>query len=696
MRIRIVVTLACCCLALAPIAARAESIAIEGAPVDEGYNVGSVANLRATLTGAGGDAQRYAVFADIQYAGTTSVASVEMNAEAGGRPDAPDTIVYETGWPIPADAPTGLYELAFRVEDRSSRKIVATEKAPGFFAYKKVIKILRFDLDKTFYAPGERIRCEVAIQNLTGQDLKGLRIEFSNENYPWISTFSGAKNLSGSTPANPALGLVVLRPSLDLAASSEATLPMEPAGTAAFLQGTQVAVMGAGGPARNFKVPPPEVDRYTLAVWNHDRTELYDMQFSTQVIVRQPGRVLPKPYSRNYTHPYNDEIDYKNYREFYPPGMISPAIRVGHEHTLYRPGDQLTLRVSTSNPGREPSVALGVRITGPSAGTLHAPSVLQRTETLPAGSGANYGGWAIPADAAPGVYHIALSMPGGSGEAEARASTEFAVNRLPSSLLVFCPHEDDEHPWTGLMRAMVEAGLPVHVVFYTGGDVGECERYFDGHPCDPVRAREFGTVRMEESTEMLEHIGVKPDQVMFLGLPDGGSGEIWFRHISVANPFLDIYLAVNHTPYENVYKRNLSFARDAVVDTVKEIITRFHPAMIAVPHPDERHVDHRTANWFTLKAAQELFKANAIDPKTVVLADQSYGSGGYKPAPYHYEKYIVYLSGEAATLKQEASWIYQSQDGNLAEGAKRTFTELPREEVHYRITDWQEHEGWNE
>jgi hypothetical protein len=42
------------------------------------------------------------------------------------------------------------------------------------------------------------------------------------------------------------------------------------------------------------------------------------------------------------------------------------------------------------------------------------------------------------------------------------------------------------------------------------------------------------------------------------------------------------------------------------------------------------------------------------------------------------------------------SWIYQSQDGNLAEGAKKTLAELPREEIHYRIVDWQEHAGWNE
>jgi LmbE family N-acetylglucosaminyl deacetylase len=184
--------------------------------------------------------------------------------------------------------------------------------------------------------------------------------------------------------------------------------------------------------------------------------------------------------------------------------------------------------------------------------------------------------------------------------------------------------------------------------------------------------------------------------VTFLGLPDGGSGAIWFEHIKASNPFQSIYLSTDHAPYENALRPNLPYARDAVIELVKQIIQDFHPAMIAASHPDERHVDHRTANWFVIKACQELLREKHIDRNTTILADQAYGAGGYKPAPYHYEKYVVYLSGEAAALKQEMGWIYQSQDGNIDEGMKKTFAELPREEIHYRITDWQEHEGWNE
>src|SRR5438034_1092729 len=396
----------------------ADSLVVEGGPADTGYNVGSAATLRASLKGIEGDAARYSVFADIQYAGTTAVTSVEMDRQPLGKPD---ELRYEARWPIPADAPTGLYTVAVHVEDRSTHQTVATRKLRSFAVYRKLVRIVRVNLDKTFYSPGETIQCETVLENLTDREIGGLRIEFSSANYPWIATFSGEANLSGKQPENPALALKVLRDDLSLPARGETTLPMMPAGTAAFLQGTQVAVLGAGGPARHEKIPPPEVDQYTVAVWNADRSVLYDMQFSPRAIVRAPDRDLPKPYSNNFTHPYNSDIDFTKYREFYAPGYVPRA----------------------------------------------------------------------------------------------DAKTEVALNKLPQSLLVFCPHEDDEHPWAGLIRAMVEADLPVRVVFFTGGDVGACERYYS-KPCGPNEAREFGMVRMEESADALEHIGLTRNKVTFL------------------------------------------------------------------------------------------------------------------------------------------------------------------------------------
>jgi LmbE family N-acetylglucosaminyl deacetylase len=663
------------------------AVTVRGAPLNTGYNVGSVAQISATLNG-GTDTSHYAVTADIEYAGSGAPKRLELKRENGdGEAD------YRGEWAIPVNAATGLYNVTLRVEDRATSKTITTAEAPGFFVYRKILQIRRVRLDKAFYAPGERIRCEVEIQNLSGAALKGLRVEFSNENYPWIATFSERQNGAGRMAVSPSLGLVVLRQSIDVPAHGRVLLPMQPAGTAAFLQGSQVAIMGAGGPARHEKIPPPEVDRYTLAVWNHGRSRLLDMQFSPQVIVRPPGRVTPKPYSRNYTHPYNDEIDFRRYREFYPPGYLSPAISIDQSHTMVQPGEAFTLGAAISKAYAS-AAGFHLQISDSGGSVVQASNLPAPSGSAP-DSGPIRAAWPVTAPRQPGVYTLTLSGRAANGETTS-AKTEIAVNTLPASLLVFCPHEDDEHPWAGVMRAMVEAGRPVRVVFFTGGDVGECERYFDGHPCDPVRAREFGTVRMQESVEALEHMGLKRNQIVFLGLPDGGSGAIWFDHIQPAHPFFSIYLAVDHTPYTGMFEPNLAYARDAVIEATRRLITEFRPAVIATPHPDERHVDHRTANWFALKACQQLARAGTLASSTMVLADRAYGSGGYKPAPYQYRNYPVYLSGETAAMKQEMGWIYQSQDGNLDEGSKKSYTELPRVEQHYRIVDWARHEGWNE
>ncbi len=666
-----------------------EDISVEGAPADSGFNVGSIATIRARVKGLGGDVGRYVVFAQIQYAGTTSTTSVQMDRVGELLQGEAQ---YEVGWPIPAEAPTGLYTVAVQVQDRTSHRTVALQPLRGFAAYKKLIQISHLTLDKTFYNLGEPIHCEVTLENLTDTEIKNLRVEFSNANYPWISLYSGEAS------ENPDLALKVLRDHLTLAARGTATIPMMSAGIASSLQGKQKEVMGIGSPERHDKIPPPEVDAYTVAVWNAERTIIYDMQFTRPAIVRPPGRDLPKPYSVAFTHPYNSDIDFVTYRNFYAPGQVSPVITLDHSRTLYRPGDRLRIVGKLKNSGDEAwsGAELQTTILDPTGKAVQKATLLSGIN-LAAGQtrAVAADAWAIPAEQAPGTYRARLELIGAGGRLLAETGTEIGVNTLPASVLVVCPHEDDEYSYAGLIRAAVEAGIPVRVVILTGGDVGACEHYY-GKTCGPNEAREFGMVRMEETREALEHIGLTRDKTDILGLPDGGSGAIWSEHIKPLNPFLSVYLACDHAPYEQVLKPNLPYARDSVIGTIEQIITEFHPALIALPHPDERHVDHRTTNWFVIKACQELLREHGIDPRTIIWGDRAYGAGGFKPAPYKYGKAVVYLGGEVAALKQEMSWIYQSQDGNLEEGMKKTFSELPRQEEHVRILDWQEHEGWNE
>ncbi|HXW12903.1 MAG TPA: PIG-L family deacetylase [Terriglobia bacterium] len=664
-------------------------ISVEGGPMETGFNSGAFAYIHATVHGLTGQPKRYVVFAEIQYYGTTSNTSVEMDRLPETKPGVEE---FQVGWPIPPQAPTGLYTLTLHVDDRIEHSPEVTKKVHGFVVYKKLVRISRVTLDKTIYDTGEPIKCEVGLENLSDADVKGLRVEFSNANYPWISLYSQEGH------ENPDLAIRMLREHLDIPAGTAVTIPMMTAGTATFLRGKQRDVMGSGMALGDEKIPPPEIDTYTVALWNADRTKLYDMQFTPPAILRTPDRNLPKPYSRNFTHPYNSYIDFTKYREFYAPGQISAALEVDPSHTLYRPGDTVKIIATLKNPGEEVwnGATFQARLMDLRGKVVYS-GTLASGISLASGVAQKVAAdtWTIPSTATPGTYPLELTLAGTDGKLLAHIATEIAVNELPASLLVICAHEDDEQAYSGLIRAAVEAKIPVQVLILTAGDVGECERYFD-KPCGPNEAREFGTVRLEESAEALEHLGLPRDKLIDLGLPDGGSGAIWFDHKDSSNPFLSIYLACDHAPYEKVYKPNLPYARDAVVEAIRQIIANFHPAMIALTGPDERHVDHRTANWFAIKACQELLKAKGLDPQTVVLADQTYGAGGFKPAPYKYENFVVHLSGEAAARKQEAAWVYQSQDGNLAEGERKTLAELPREEKHLRILDWQEHEGWNE
>ena len=96
---------------------------------------------------------------------------------------------FQVGWPIPPQAPTGLYTLTLHVEDRIEHLPEVTKKVRGFVVYKKLVRISRVTLDKTIYNVGEPIKCEVGLENLSDTDVKGLRVEFSNANYPWISLY---------------------------------------------------------------------------------------------------------------------------------------------------------------------------------------------------------------------------------------------------------------------------------------------------------------------------------------------------------------------------------------------------------------------------------------------------------------------------------------------------------------------------
>ncbi len=649
------------------------------------YNVGSEVRLKVIIPASGhAGSASFDISANVRYAGEERLLE-EKNVEIGrSMTSAAKETDYETLWKIPEEARTGRYEVIVALTDSQTHAPISTDpQAPltTFSVYRKLVKIQRIELNKTFYTPGDAVACKVDLKNFSGHEISNLRVEFSDRYWPWTA----------QTSERAGVDVVAIGEGLSLAAGGEQHLEAAKAAIAK-------QVLPPPDPkAKTKPAPKPTIQQYAVVVWDHDRKKIYDIAFSREVIIRPAGVTEPKPYPLQFVYPDLNAVGVANYRRFYPPGFDSAAIEIDRGHTMYPLGSEAALHFSVHNPTDQPWHGGSIRArlldskgkelaANPiAAGVNLDPGKTALTEetrfTLPAGQS--------------GVFRAQVEVVNASGEALATSAVELAANPLPHSILIFCAHQDDEGAHAGMIRAAIENHIPIHIVYFTCGDAGSCDRYYE-HSCAPDEALNFGALRIDEARRAVGHLGVPPENIYFLGLPDGGSGQIWYDHIEATNPYLSVLLASEHAPYEGIAQLNLPYARQAVVDAAKRFIREFHPEVIYTGHPDERHVDHRTNNWFVVKALQELLREGAVRPDLTLLTDQVYGPGPQSHAPYHYQKNVLSVSGDAMALAQEAGWYYQSQGGNRALGHFQPFDKLRREEVHYQILDWKDHEGWNE
>ena len=503
------------------------------------------------------------------------------------------------------------------------------------------MEIERIQLDRTFYTPGDAVACKVDLKNLTGHTISNLRVEFSDRYWPWTA----------QTSERAGVDVVTIGEGLSLPAGGEQHLQSAKAAVAKQSTGTTPS-------DANATQAKPSVQQYAVVVWDHERKNIYDIAFSSEVFIQPAGVTEPKPYPLQYVFPNLDAVNVTSYRHFYPPSLDSPAIQIDREHTMFPSGSEVTLRFSVRNPTDQPwhGVTIRARLFDPEGKELATKQIAAGVNLDPGSPAlAEETKFALPAGQS-GIFRAQVEVSDTSGETLATNVLELAANPLPRSILIFCAHQDDEGAHAGIIRAAVENHIPIHVVYFTSGDAGSCDRYYE-HSCAPAEALNFGALRMEEARRSLGHLGVPRENIYFLGLPDGGSGQIWYDHVEASNPYLSVLLASEHAPYEGIAQPNLPYARHAVVEAAKRFIREFHPEVIYTGHPDERHVDHRTNNWFVVKALQELLREGAVPPDLTLLTDQVYGPGPQAHAPYHYQKHVLSVSGDAMTLAQEAQMV---------------------------------------
>ena len=635
------------------------------------YDAGSEVKVRISTLASPSAAASIRLVASVRYRGSGSSA---------GQPPAARTVLftgaqppkdYVSLWKIPADASTGRYDVDLEVVDPDSgRAREGQARVASFAVHRKLVRINSIDLDQTFYTSGDPVSVKVNLSNVSGKPMRGLRVEFSDRYWPWIAG-----------PADQAKASIVpINTALDLGVGPEAALTVS---------GDRVAVAP--------EVKKPSMHQYGVVVWDHERKRVLEIAFSRMVFVNPPGVISPRAYPPQYIYPDLTSVDVKDYRHFYAAGHDSSAVLLDHTHTFYQTGAKATVSFALSNTTLKAWQAVHVDAQLLDAkGKAIAHQAVFESLNLEAGGALvrKTADFQLPPEA--GLYRVEIRVMEGSGEVLAHNDLELAANDLPKSLMVFCAHEDDEGGWHGMIRAAVENDIPMRIVYFTSGDAGSCDHYYE-HFCGPSEALNFGEIRMQESRAVLEHLGVSPAEILFLGLPDGGSGEIWYHHPSPTDPYLAVLLGTDHSPYATLAYPNLPYARDAVVDAAAEIIQRFRPEVVVTAHPQaEGHIDHIVNNYFVVKALHQLAGKGGVSAGLKVLVDRVYDPKQMPAAPYQYQERTFFVSGEAAALAQEAGWYYESQGGNHALGSLHDFDQLPREVKYREVVDWNQHDGWND
>ena len=576
---------------------------------------------------------------------------------------------YRLLWKVPLDARAGKYEIDIQGEVSGSSPAVSG--ICSFVVHHQVIRIVSAEVAHPYYSSGDAIGCTVKIENLSGRTLSGLRLEFSERYWPWIA----------QQTQKVGADITTLKSELNLKPHEQTSVS------------SPNCAQAKGGKQETIK-------QYGAVVWDRSRKNVYAIGFSPLVFINPPGVVGPRPYPPPYVFPNLEAEAAKitTYRLFHPEPFGASAIQFDTHHTLFPSGAEATVRFSLANPSETAwrQVTVRARILSPDGKELANRVVAERADLNPHGAKLTQEvKFQLPPEVS-GLFHAWVEISDASSGVIAANVLELGVNSLPKSVLVFCAHEDDDGTQMGFIRSLVENQIPVRIVYFTSGDAGSCDRYFQ-HTCGPAEAFNFGAIRMQESRAAIGRLGVLPEEIIFLGLPDGGSGKIWYDHVHANDPYLAVLLASDHTPYEGLFRPNLPFTRDDVVEATKAIIKKFQPDVIFTVHPPaEGHIDHIVNNFFVVKSLQELLRAGAVSPDLEVRVDRIFDSKEHPATPYHYEDHEFYVSGEAMALAQEAGWFYQSQGGDSGQGNLRTWDQLRRSEGYRKVLDWKDHEGWNE
>lgn len=168
--------------------------------------------------------------------------------------------------------------------------------------------------------------------------------------------------------------------------------------------------------------------------------------------------------------------------------------------------------------------------------------------------------------------------------------------------MIFAPHPGDETlRCAGVIMKAKRSGRKIGVIVCTNGDgFAKAASVFSRKDISSLLPQDFleiARIRQQNMVDAVRVLGLKQEDVVFLGYPDGGLENI---DITGETPYVHQYTQKNCTyslimpDYHSlIHGFPAPYLRSAILADITELLQRAVPDEIYVTHFLDGHIDHR-------------------------------------------------------------------------------------------------------
>ena len=233
-------------------------------------------------------------------------------------------------------------------------------------------------------------------------------------------------------------------------------------------------------------------------------------------------------------------------------------------------------------------------------------------------------------------------------------------------LMVFSPHPDDESLGVGgLIQQVLNRGGKVRLVFLTSGDGFPEGVELEDRISHPTARdyRKYGKERETEALEALSVLGMKKEEVTFLGFPDGGLCYLLYTFLSDPRAYKSPFTHEKHPPSSEMILPHTDYNGADLRKELVRLLADFQPNIVATTPAHDQHPDHCATYHFVREALSDLGRTNpSIKPAILTFLihfgqwpiAQGSGPGARLDPPEGFPGQVTQREGEWISLPLSA------------------------------------------